>query len=178
MSEARIQRRLAAILAADVVGYSRLMERDEAGTLSDAEGAAEGRVRAPRSPAIDGPHRQGDRRRLLVEFGSVVNAVECAVDLQQAMAAANDGAAEDAADGAPDRHQSRRRDHRGRATSTATASTSRRGSRALAEPGGVAISDSVHEHVRGRVALDFVDRGEHEVKNIERPVHVWAGRPA
>ena len=47
----------------------------------------------------------------------------------------------------------------------------------LAEPGGVAISDSVHEHVRGRIAIDFVDRGEHEVKNIERPVHVWGWSP-
>ena len=47
----------------------------------------------------------------------------------------------------------------------------------LAEPGGVAISDSVHEHVRGRIAIDFVDRGQHEVKNIARPVHVWAWSP-
>src|SRR3546814_10637635 len=50
-------------------------------------------------------------------------------------------------------------------------------SEGLAEPGGVAISDGVHEHLRGRVGIDFVDSGNRKVKNIERPVHIWTWTP-
>ena len=94
MAEERIQRRLAAILAADVVGYSRLMEADEAGTLTA--------LKARRKDVLDplvAKHQgrifkvTGDG--VLVEFGSAVNAVQCAVDLQQGMAAANGGQPED-----------------------------------------------------------------------------------
>jgi class 3 adenylate cyclase len=88
MAEERIQRRLAAILAADVVGYSRLMERDEAGTLA----ALKARRRDVLVPLVAKHHGRvfkvtGDG--VLVEFASAVNAVECAVDLQQGMAASN-----------------------------------------------------------------------------------------
>jgi len=85
MAEERAQRRLAAILAADVVGYSRLMERDEAGTLATLKD----RRRKILVPLV-GQHQgrivkvMGDG--VLVEFASAVNAVECAVELQQAMA--------------------------------------------------------------------------------------------
>src|SRR5262245_42739569 len=88
MAEERVQRRLAAILAADVVGYSRLMEQDEAGTLA----ALKQRRREVLEPLVARHHGRifkvtGDG--VLIEFGSAVNAVQCAVDLQQDMAAAN-----------------------------------------------------------------------------------------
>ena len=94
MAEERAQRRLAAILAADVVGYSRLMQLDEAGTLA----ALKARRREVLQPAI-ARHRgrivkvMGDG--VLVEFASAVDAVECAVALQEAMEAANAGLPED-----------------------------------------------------------------------------------
>jgi adenylate cyclase len=175
MSEDRIQRRLAAILAADVVGYSRLMERDEANTLATLKT----RRKDIFEPLVTRHHGRvfkeiGDA--LLVEFGSAVSAVECAADVQQAMAAANDALPE------PQRMVLRiginlgdvmieGNDLYGDGVNVAARLEG------LAEPGGVAISDSVHEHVHGRIAVDFVDRGRHEVKNIARPVHVWAWAP-
>ena len=88
MAEERAQRRLAAILAADVVGYSRLMEQDEAGTLS----ALKERRRNILNPLV--AQHQGRIVKVigdgvLVEFGSAVNAVQCAVELQAGMAEAN-----------------------------------------------------------------------------------------
>src|SRR5688572_4697399 len=93
MLEDRDHRRLAAILAADVVGYSRLMERDEASTLAS--------LRARRREVFE-PLAERHRGRifkqlgdaLLMEFGSAVSAVQCAADIQNAMAKANDGVAE------------------------------------------------------------------------------------
>src|SRR6201988_2798992 len=93
MAEERVQRRLAAILAADVVGYSRLMERDEAGTLATLKS----RRTEILQPMVS-KHRgrviklMGDG--VLVEFASAVNAVACAIELQTAMDIANAGAAE------------------------------------------------------------------------------------
>src|SRR5215468_11780516 len=93
MAEERAQRRLAAILAADVVGYGRLMEEDEAGTLA----ALKERRRTILAPLVAQHHGRivkvlGDG--VIVEFASAVNAVECALGLQQAMADANQGVAE------------------------------------------------------------------------------------
>jgi adenylate cyclase len=175
MPDTHAQRRLAAILAADVVGYSRLMERDEASTLNTLKA----RRKEVFEPLVARHHGRifkeiGDG--VLVEFGSAVNAVECAADLQRAMADAN-GAA-------PDGQRMQMRigvnlgdvmiegdDLFGDGVNLASRIEG------LAEPGGVAISDSVHEHVRGRIAISFADRGRHEVKNIERPVHVWGWSP-
>src|SRR6266403_4596958 len=94
MGEERVQRRLAAILAADVVGYSRLMQADEAGTLA----ALKARRREVLQPLIVAHHGRvvkvmGDG--VLVEFASAVNAVECAVALQQGMSNANRGVADE-----------------------------------------------------------------------------------
>lgn len=175
MPNESIRRRLAAILAADVVGYSRLMERDEKGThtllmarwkevLEPLVASHQGRVFK----------RTGDG--VLVEFGSAVNAVECAAALQQAMAAANEAMPGDPAivfrvgvnlgDIMVDDS-----DLYGDGVNVAARIE------ALADPGGVAISDGIHEYVHGRVGLDFVDGGHHEVKNIERPVHIWTWSP-
>jgi adenylate cyclase len=175
MSEQRIQRRLAAILAADVVGYSRAMERDEASTLSALKARRQDLV-APLIARHQGRIFKELGDATLAEFGSAVNAVECAAELQRAMAAANSDV--------PEAQRIVLRigvnlgdvmiegtDLYGDGVNVAARLE------ALAEPGGVAISDMVHEHLRGRIAIDFVDRGRHEVKNIARPVHVWAWSP-
>ena len=94
MTEGPIQRRLAAILAADVVGFSRLMEQNEAGTMA----ALKSRRKAVLDPLVakhQGRVFKTTGDGALVEFGSAVNAVQCAVDLQQGMAAANADQPED-----------------------------------------------------------------------------------
>src|SRR4029078_7003054 len=94
MTEERVQRRLAAILAADVVGYSRLMERDEVGTLT----ALKSRRKEVLEPLVRRHEGRGFKIAgdgVLVEFASAVNALRCAIDLQQEMAAANGKAKED-----------------------------------------------------------------------------------
>jgi adenylate cyclase len=94
MAEERTRRRLAAILAADVVGYSRLMERDEAGTLA----ALKARRREVLEPILakhDGRVFKDTGDGVLVEFGSAVDAVQCAVALQRAMSAADAQTPED-----------------------------------------------------------------------------------
>ncbi len=175
MSAEPIQRRLAAILAADVVGYSRLMELDEATTLATLKTRRKD-VFEPLVARHRGRVFKEIGDALLVEFGSAVNAVECATEVQHAMAVANEPLPEalrmvlrigvnlgDVMIEGDDLY--------GDGVNIAARLES------LAAPGGVAISDSVHEHIHGRVAVDFVDRGRHEVKNIARPVHVWSWSP-
>jgi adenylate cyclase len=170
-----MQRKLTVILSADVVGYSSLMERDEAGTL--------GRLKVNRSAIFD-PRVAAHGGRIvklmgdgaLVEFGSVVSAVECAREIQQAT---------DAQTGAPEAERIRYRiginlgevivegdDIYGDGVNVAARL------QALAEPGGVALSRTVRDQVAGKLACDFEDLGEHTVKNITRPVHVFAVRAA
>lgn len=171
MSEAPVTRRLAAILAADVVGYSRMMGEDEVGTL-----AALRRIWSDLfNPAV-ASHRgrivkmMGDGA--LVEFGSAVDAVQCAIEIQKAMAARNgagDGAKEmnfrvgvNLGDIVIDGD-----DIFGDGVNVAARLESQ------APTGGVLLSDSVHTQVRGKVDLVFADAGEIALKNIERPVRVW-----
>jgi adenylate cyclase len=171
MAEERAQRRLAAILAADVVGYSRLMELDEAGTLA----ALKTRRRDVFQPAI-ARHRgrivkvMGDG--VLVEFASAVDAVECAVALQEAMEAANSGLPKD-----------RRivlriginlgdvmvegQDLYGEGVNIAARIE------ALAEPGSVVVSGKVRQEVANKLKLRFDDLGEQSLKNIAEPVRVY-----
>ncbi len=166
-----IRRRLAAILAADVVGYSRLMERDETATHIQLTA----RWREVLDPLVERHHgrifkRTGDG--VFVEFGSAVNAVECAVALQQAMKTANSDMPEDQAIvlrvgvnlGDIMVEDS---DLFGDGVNLAARIEM------LADPGGVAISNGVFQQVHGRVGVEFVDSGSHEVKNIARPVHIW-----
>ncbi|MCV3241002.1 adenylate/guanylate cyclase domain-containing protein [Mesorhizobium sp. ZC-5] len=175
MTTERIQRRLVAILAADVVGYSRLMERDEAATLTELK-MRWSEVVEPIVARHQGRifKRIGDG--MLVEFGSAVAAVECAIELQKAMAAADEDTPTDRrfvlrigvhlgdvmVDGS---------DLYGDGVNVASRIEG------LADPGGVAISDAVHEHLRGRIGIDFADSGSHEVKNLERPLHIWTWSP-
>src|SRR5215831_16623977 len=94
MTESRVHRRLAAILAADVVGYSRMMEGDEVGTLAALKARRRG-VLEPLVTKHEGRVFKVTGDGVLIEFASTVNAVQCAVDLQQGMAAANAGEPDD-----------------------------------------------------------------------------------
>lgn len=171
----RMERRLAAIFAADMVGYSRLMELDEAGTFE--------RLRAHRQelfePTIAAHHGRvfklmGDG--LLAEFLSVVDAVHCAVALQTALAERNAGIGES------QRIELRMginlgdvivegEDRYGESVNIAARL------QALAEPGGIAVSRTVAEHVKDRLGVRFEPLGKHQVKNIAEPVHVYRIRP-
>ncbi|RWE95152.1 adenylate/guanylate cyclase domain-containing protein [Mesorhizobium sp.] len=175
MSNERIQRRLAAILAADVVGYSRLMEWDEASTLTELKLRWSDMVE-PLVARHQGRVFKTIGDAILAEFGSAIGAVECAIEVQQAMAAAN-------ADVPAERRIVLRigvhlgdvmvegSDLYGDGVNVATRIEG------LADPGGVVISDGIHEHMRGRLGIDFVDGGNREVKNIERALHIWTWSP-
>jgi adenylate cyclase len=170
----RVERRLAAILAADVAGYSRLMERDEAGTLA--------RLRTLRRDLID-PKIAAHKGRIvkttgdgiLVEFTSVVEAVACAVAVQQGMAARNNATADD------ERIQFRvginsgdviveDGDIYGDGVNIAARLEG------IADPGGICISGIVHDQIQGRLDCAFADIGEQSLKNISRPVRVFRVR--
>ena len=176
MTDPREQRRLAAILAADVVAYSRLMGVDEAGTLA----ALRARWRDVLTPSV-ARHKgrvvkvMGDG--VLVEFGSAVDAVECAVALQAGFAGANEGVPED------------RRvvlriginlgevivqggDIYGDGVNIAARLE------ALAEPGGIVVSAKVQAEVQGKVDAAFDDLGEVALKNIATPLRVYRIAPS
>jgi adenylate cyclase len=168
-------RRLAAILAADVAGYSRLMGTDEEGTLE--------RLKALRRELLDPKIAEHHGRivkttgdGLLVEFASVVDAVRCAVAVQQAMPERSSGVAADS------RIELRiginlgdviveGDDLYGDGVNIAARIE------ALADAGGVFVSNTVHDHVRDRLPFVFEDLGEQQVKNIARPVRVFRVRP-
>ncbi|MEX0853283.1 MAG: adenylate/guanylate cyclase domain-containing protein [Bauldia sp.] len=180
MTAERIERRLAAILAADVAGYSRLMGADEESTLAS--------LTAHRRELID-PSIARHRGRivkttgdgLLAEFASVVDAVRCAAEVQAGMAERN------AASAAGPRLDFRiginvgdiveqDDDIFGDGVNIAARLE------AIADPGGIAISASVRDQVGDRLAVTFEDMGEQTLKNIARPVRVysvrWGGEPA
>ncbi len=171
MALEREKRRLAAILAADMVGYSRLMEADESGTIT--------RQRAHRKDLIDPRIAEHQGRivkttgdGMLVEFPSVMEAVSCATEIQRAIAACEAGVAED-----------RRIQYRigvnlgdividgddilGDGVNIAARLET------LCEPVGVCISDVVYQSIEGKLDLVFQDLGARSVKNIARPVHAW-----
>ena len=168
------ERRLSAILAADVVGYSRLMGADEEGTLQ----ALKAHRKAIVDPAI-ASHRgrivktTGDG--LLVEFASAVDAVRCAVEVQRAMAERNEPVP-------PDRRIEFRiginvgdiigdgADIFGDGVNIAARLE------AMAEPGGIYVSRSVRDPVRDKLSFSFEDLGEVAAKNIARPIHVFRVR--
>src|SRR5690348_4209546 len=170
MAEARVQRRLAAILAADVAGYSRLMGADEEGTLAALKALrrelADPKIKEHRGRIVK---TTGDG--LLLEFASVVDAVRCAVEVQREMAERN-------VDLPPDRRIEFRmginlgdiikdgRDIHGDGVNVAARLE------ALAEPGGICVSRVVRDQVRDKLAFSFEDMGEQQVKNIVRPVRV------
>jgi adenylate cyclase len=175
MAEARVQRRLAAILAADVAGYSRLMGADEEGTLAALKELrrelADPKIKEHRGRIVK---TTGDG--LLVEFASVVDAVRCAVEVQQEMAERNVGVPEE------QRIQFRiginlgdiikdGRDIYGDGVNVAARLE------ALAEPGGICVNRVVRDQVRDKLDFAFEDAGEQRVKNIARPLRVYHVRP-
>ena len=166
-----MERRLSAILAADVVGYSRLMGADEAGTLEA--------LKAVRVDFVDGKVAQHGGRivkltgdGMLVEFPSVVNAVQCAAEIQRGMRGYN-----------VDLPQDRRIEFRigvnlgdvivegddifGDGVNVAARLES------IAEPGGIIVSHSVRDQVGNRLDLVFEDMGEQSLKNIAKPIRVY-----
>jgi TolB-like protein/class 3 adenylate cyclase len=166
----RVDRRLAAILAADVAGYSRLMGLDEVGT---AQVLREHRVAVDALVAKHGGRivkTTGDG--VLIEFHSVVDAVECALTIQAVMAERNEGVP-------PDRRMLFRvgvnlgdvlvegDDILGDGVNVAARLEG------IAEPGGICISSSAYDQVRGKVAATFTDLGERSLKNIDRPVRAY-----
>ncbi|MGY0574005.1 adenylate/guanylate cyclase domain-containing protein [Bradyrhizobium sp. RDM12] len=167
----RVDRRLAAILAADVAGYSRLMGEDEEGTLS--------RLKSCRQSLID-PKISEHRGRivkttgdgLLVEFGSAVDAVRCAVEIQRTMA-----------NGFVDMPHEKRIQFRigihvgdiiidsddifGDGVNIAARMEG------IAEPGGICISDDAYRQIRGKTEIAYDDMGQQSLKNISEPMRAW-----
>jgi adenylate cyclase len=170
MSEARVERRLAAILAVDVAGYSRLMGADEEGTLA-ALRAIRRELGDPKIKEHRGRIVKTTGDGLLVEFASVVDAVRCAVEVQREMAARNVGIP-------PQRRIEFRMginlgdiivedgDIFGDGVNIAARLE------ALADPGGICASRVVRDQVRDKLDFSFEDMGEQQVKNIARPVRI------
>jgi adenylate cyclase len=164
-------RRLAAILAADVVGYSRLMESDEAGTLASLK-AHRAELIAPLIAEHGGRIVKLMGDGALVEFPSVVDAVECSVKVQAGMAQRNVEIPEvqrivfrigvNLGDIIIDGN-----DIYGDGVNIAARVET------LAEPGGIAVSGYAYDHVAGKVKIAFEDTGDHDLKNIARPVRVY-----
>src|SRR5271169_5291503 len=176
MTGARVERRLAAILAADVAGYSRLMGADEEGTLA--------RLKACRKALVD-PKIAEYRGRIvkttgdgmLVEFGSAVDAVRCAVEVQRGMALSN-----------VDIPESKRVEFRigihvgdiiiddndifGDGVNIAARLEG------IADPGGICVSDDAHRQIRGKTEIAYDDMGHQSLKNISEPMRAWRARPA
>jgi len=171
MASDQVKRKLAAILAADIAGYSRLMGADEAGTLA--------RLKEYRRELIDPKNKQYRGRvvkttgdGILIEFPSVVDAVSYSIEVQRGMCERN-------VDVPPEKRIQFRiginlgdvivegRDLYGDGVNIAARVEG------LAEPGGICISQTVLNHARGKIAFEVEDLGEQALKNIVRPVHVY-----
>lgn len=172
MPEPRVHRRLAAILAADVVGYSRLMGEDEAGTLSALKSRRQ-QILEPMLSQHSGRVVKLMGDGVLAEFASAVDAVQCALALQDAYAAANQA-----------RPQGKSivlriginigdvivegDDIYGDGVNIAARLE------ALAQPGGICVAAKVYDEVSGKIAIQFNPMGPQQLKNIDQPVHVYA----
>ena len=171
MAEERVQRRLAAILAADMVGYSRLMGEDETGTLAALK-AHRKELIEPKSAEYHGRIVKLTGDGTLMEFGSAVDAVLFAVDLQRAMVGRN-------AEVPDDRRITYRMginigdiiidgdDIYGDGVNVAARLEG------LADPGGICVARNVFDQVKNKVDLGFEDMGEQEIKNIAEPVRAY-----
>ena len=176
MTTERVDRRLAAVLAADVAGYSRLMGIDEEGTLA--------RLKAVRTALID-PTIASYRGRIvkttgdgmLVEFASAVDATRCAIAVQHGMAEQNNGAPQDL------RIEFRIGIHVGDIIiddndifgDGVNIAARLEG---IAEPGGICLSDDAYRQIRGKVDIAFNDMGPQTLKNIAEPMRAWRNQLA
>ena len=175
MADGRVERRLSAIFASDVVGYSRLMGIDEEGTLARLNAVRreflEPKITEHRGRVVK---RTGDG--ILIEFASAVDATRCAVETQHGMSLRN-------ADIPPEKRIELRigvhvgdiiiedDDIFGDGVNIAARLES------IAQPGGICISDDAYRQVRGKIDVNFQDSGEQMLKNIARPVRVYQLRP-
>jgi adenylate cyclase len=176
MAEERVNRKLAAILAADVVGYSRLMGTDEAGTLAALKRHREA-IFDPAVAAHKGRIVKLIGDGVIAEFGSVIDAVSCALSVQRSSATT------------PDQNASQPTivlriginlgdviiegdDIYGEGVNIAARLEP------VAEPGGICVSSIVNESVGNRIDVRFQDGGEISVKNIDRPIRVWKWHPS
>jgi adenylate cyclase len=170
MSQERARRKLSGILSADAVGYSRLMQKDEESTiraLADSKELMANLIQQYRGRVVDAP---GDN--LLAEFGSVVDAAECALKIQQELKTKNE-----------DLPQNRRMDFRigvnlgdvveeaGRIYGDGVNIAARL--ERLAAPGGICVSGIAFDQVKNKLKLGYEDLGAHSVKNIAEPVQVY-----
>lgn len=166
-----MQRKLTTIAAMDVVGYSRLMERDETGTLA--------RLKEVRASIIDPAVKRHSGRTVklmgdgtLLEFSTVVGALQCAVDIQRELASRNGSGGE--------KHKLQLRiglhlgdiivegtDIYGDGVNVAARLES------IAQPGGIVLSKQVYEHIGSNASVQFVSLGEQSVKNISRPIDAY-----
>jgi adenylate cyclase len=171
MAEEQVQRRLAAILAADIAGYSRLMGGDEEGTLAQLKALRKSLI----DPKIAEHHGRivkttGDGA--LVEFASAIDAVRCATEIQRSMADHNANT--------PDNRRIEFRiginvgdiifdesDIYGDGVNIAARVES------LASPGGICLSDNAYQQIKGKLAIDVSAMGEQQLKNIAQPVKVY-----
>jgi class 3 adenylate cyclase/Tol biopolymer transport system component len=170
MSEERVKRKLSAILSADVVGYSRMMEVDEAWTIKSLEESKKlmsSLIDGHNGRVVDAP---GDN--LLAEFSSVINAVECAVEIQKELNNKNSRLMEE--------HRMHFRigvnlgdvvEEEDRIYGNGVNIAARL--EGLAEPGGICISGTTYDHVIPKLNLEYEYLGEHNVKNIATPVRVY-----
>ena len=165
-----VRRKLAAILAADAVGYSRLMAADEEGTM---------KILAAHRAVIDGIIEFHEGRiintagdSVLAEFGSPVEAVRCAVEIQDALKTRNDSLPED------QKMQFRIGVNLGDVMEKGTdllgdgVNIAAR-LESIAEPGGICVSSSIYDQISGKLDLGFVDIGTQSLKNIQRPIQVY-----
>jgi adenylate cyclase len=175
MADERIARRLAAILAADVAGYSRMMGADEEGTLAALK-AIRREIVEPKISEHQGRIVKTTGDGALVEFASAVDAVRCALDVQRATAERNVAIPEDrriafriginVGDIISDEG-----DIYGDGVNIAARIEP------LAEPGAICLSDNAYQQIKGKLSLDITDMGERELKNIAQPVRVYGIRP-
>jgi TolB-like protein len=171
MAEEQVKRRLAAILAADVVGYSRLMDQDEAGTLVALQTRRQNTI-DPLVSQYEGRIFNVAGDAVLAEFASPVNAVECAIQIQSKMAEANRKE--------PDNRQVTLRigvtlgdvmvdggNLYGQGVNVAARLEG------IADAGGVLVSGTAYDHVKGKIDTTFQDLGVRTLKNIQEPIRVY-----
>ena len=171
MAEQNVERRLAAVLAADVVGYSRMMAADEEGTLARLNSCRrelwEPTIAEHRGRVVK---RTGDG--MLVEFGSAVDAARCAILTQQGMAKRNEGVpCEKRIDIRIGIHVGDIIIEEGDIFGDGVNIAARL--EGIAQPGGISLSEDAWRQVQGKVTANFVDAGEQNLKNIPRPVRVY-----
>ena len=167
MDRERVQRRLAAILAADVVGYSALMERAEEATYAEI-GRIKREVIEPRLAQHHGRLIKTMGDGVLVEFCSPLEALRCAVEIQNYLSSIPDALKMRIGLNLGDIIVQADGDIYGEGINIAARLES------IADPGGILISSKVHCEVEGKLDLSFSDRGERQLKNISKPVRVYA----